>query len=320
MLQYLSPHRFLTGTEMGAAMGLSRAAIHKHIQALVERGVPIHRVPGRGYRLAENVTLLDGSLIAGFLSGSTRELVSEIEVLDEVDSTSACLAAGPSDRPLDGRVCLAETQTAGRGRRGRRWVASPYRDLMLSVGIEYSQWPAQLQTLGLVAALAVTRALNDLGLTGLLVKWPNDVIHGDHKLCGILLDVTGEAHGACRVIVGIGINVSMDRERGRGIDRQWTDFATIAGRAPDRNRLAAACLESLLPAFRSFPDRGFTPYRAEWGRLDALQGRAVAVIGSDGSVLNGQAAGVDDSGRLRVVDETGAVRVFTQGDVSIRIQ
>lgn len=303
---------------MGAALGLSRAAIHKQVQALVNRGVPIHRVPGRGYRLAEGVTLLDGRVIGNRMSARARALATGIEILEEVDSTSAYLAAGAAAHSVDGRICLAETQTAGRGRRGRCWAASPYRDLVMSIGVEYPQWPPQLPTLGLAAALLIIGALESLGVKGLMLKWPNDVIHGQRKLCGILLDVTGEAHGMCRVIVGIGVNVSMSSEPGRTMDRQWIDLETITGQAPDRNTVAAECLNVLLPAFQSFPVEGFAGYWREWRRLDALRGQAITVHGADGGIQHGKADGVDESGRLRVTDESGKTRVFTQGDVSVR--
>lgn len=305
---------------MGAALGLSRAAVHKHMKALVEQGLPIHRVPGRGYRLADGVCLLDEAAITNRLAEHSRELAGNIEILEEVDSTNAQLQRTMPAEPVRCSICLAEKQTAGRGRRGRVWIASPYRDLIMSIGIFYPQWPAQLPTLGLVTALLVAQALEELGVPGLTLKWPNDVVHENRKLCGVLLDVTGEAHGACRVVAGIGINVSMDGGQAADIDQHWMDIETIAGWVPDRNTLAAHCLNVLLPAFEAFPGSGFSPYRAGWLRLDALRSRSVAVHGADGRVAEGEAAGVDDSGRLRVVDASGRARVFTQGEVSVRVR
>lgn len=320
LLEILDQHGFHTGTQMGAELGLSRAAIHKHIRALVERGVPIHRVPGRGYRLAEGITLLDQKTIAGRLSESARRLATAVEVLEEVDSTSAEIARSMGRQPLNGRICLAEKQTAGRGRRGRAWVASPYRDLMMSVGIEYRQWPQQLPTLSLVTALSIVQALEQLGAGELMLKWPNDVVHRDRKLCGVLLDVSGESHGGCRIIVGIGINVSMDTDKGRRMDQPWIDLETLTGSAPDRNEVAARCINVLLPVFDSFPERGFSGYLSQWRDRDALRGRPVTVHGADGSTAQGEADGVDESGRLRVIGEQGQVRMFTQGEVSIRLR
>lgn len=318
LLQSLDRRGFRSGTEIGALLGLSRAAVHKHVQALVERGVPIHRVPGRGYRLAEGVTLLAEGAIAGRLSEKAGGLIDAIEVLDEIDSTTAYLFRRAAPGSLNGRVCLAERQTAGRGRRGRSWVASPYRDLMMSIGIEYPQWPAELPALGLVTALTVAGALQDLEVRDLKVKWPNDVTHEDRKLCGVLLDVAGEAHGACRIVVGIGINVSMSDEQAAAIDQPWVDLETLARAVPDRNAVAAACLNALMPMFASFPGGGFAAHRSEWRRLDALQDRAVSVHCADGSVQEGEAAGVDGSGRLRVIDSSGETRLLTQGDVKVR--
>lgn len=318
LLRNLNQDGFRTGTEIGAVLGLTRAAIHKHIQALVAQGVPIHRVPGRGYRLADGVVLLDAGLVIDRLSPRARALLGVLDVLDEVDSTSAEIARALDFGVSRYRVCLAEKQIAGRGRRGRGWVGSPYRDLMMSVGLEYSQWPPQLPALGLVTALTVVRALEGLGVDGLMVKWPNDVVYADQKLCGVLLDVAGEAHGACRLVVGIGINVSMDENLARSIDQRWVDLEAVGGRPLDRNAVAAHVLDALLPMFESFPRDGFAAYREQWRRRDALQGRGVMVRAADGQVMEGEAAGVDAAGRLQVRGAGGETRVFTQGDVSVR--
>jgi len=318
LLRSLNQRVFRTGTQIGAELELTRAAVHKHVQALVAQGVPIHRVPGRGYRLADGVTLLEGGEIAARLADGSRSLLAGIEVLDEVDSTSAVLARRGAGEPFDGWVCLAEKQTAGRGRRGRSWMATPYRDLMMSVGIEYAQWPAELPTLGLVTAMALVDSLQALGAAGLKVKWPNDVVHPDGKLCGVLLDVTGEAHGTCRVTIGIGINVSA-AGAARDIDQPWTDLEAVSGKRQDRNEIVAQCLERLLPAFRRFPAGGFAPYRAAWRRLDAVRDRWITIRGADGGLFEGRAAGVDDAGRLRATGADGKTRVFTQGDVSVRM-
>lgn len=320
LLQSLNQRGFHTGTEIGARLGLTRAAVHKHVQALVEQGVPIHRVPGRGYRLADGVTLLDKQSIAGRLSAGARAALARIDVLEEVDSTSAELARSTGSGPFHGRVCLAEKQSAGRGRRGRSWVATPYRDITMSIGVEYPQWPAHLPTLGLVTALTLVNSLEGMAVPGLMVKWPNDVVRDQAKVCGVLLDVAGEAHGVCRVIVGIGINVSAGAGQDRNIDQPWADLATLTGRAQDRNVIVAQCLNLLLPAFQRFPAEGFGPYRSRWRRRDALRDRWVAVHGADGTMFQGTAAGVDDSGRLMVHGADGGSRVFTQGDVSVRFQ
>jgi len=286
----------------------------------VDKGVPIHRVPGRGYRLAEGVVMLDEDAIERRLSDSARALVAGIEVLEEVDSTSAEIARSIDRQALHGRICLAERQTAGRGRRGRGWVASPYRDLVMSIGIEYAQWPPQLPTLGLITALSIVRALEEVGIRDLMVKWPNDVVCRDRKLCGVLLDVAGEAHGGCRIIVGVGVNVSMNSAHGGCIDRPWIDLETLTGRVPDRNSIVAQCLNVLLPVFESFPESGFSPYLCQWRYLDALRGRAVTVHSAAGDAVDGVAGGVDDFGRLQVTDEGGRMRVLNQGEVSIRLR
>ncbi|MBS1270680.1 MAG: Bifunctional ligase/repressor BirA [Gammaproteobacteria bacterium] len=320
LVRSLTPAKFRTGTQLGAILGLSRAAIHKHVQALVERGLPIHRVPGRGYRLADGVVLLDERAITSRLSPRARALLGGIKILEEVDSTNAELLRTMESHPMNCRVCLAEKQTAGRGRRGRRWLASPYRDLMMSIGIEYPQWPERLPSLGLVTGLTMIKALECFGAQGLMLKWPNDVLHEFKKLCGVLLDVTGEAHGPCRVIVGIGLNVSMSSNQSWSIGQDWVDLATITGQAVNRNAIAAQALNLLLPVFQSFPSDGFDPYLSDWRRVDALKSRAVTIHAADGTMIDGTAAGIDESGRLWVTRDHGAVTAFSQGDVTVRVR
>jgi len=318
LLEILGRREFRTGAQMGAALGLTRAAVHKHIGALVEQGVPIHRVPGRGYRLADGVSLLDAGAIEGRLTARTRRLVGPIEIMETVDSTSAALARHGDAQALQGRVCLAEKQTAGRGRLGRAWVATPYRDLTMSVGAVFARWPPALPALGLASSLMVLDALEAAGVRGLMLKWPNDIVHHGGKVCGVLLDVTGEAQGECRVVIGIGINVSMTGERAAGIDQDWVDLETLSGRPPERNGLAAACLDRLLPMLDSYGRDGFAPCLEPWRARDALAGRDISVTGADGTVARGRAAGIEDGGQLRFVDESGVMRLLSQGDVSVR--
>lgn len=320
LLRNLDSREFRTGAQLGAALGLTRAAVHKHIQALVQQGVPVHRVPGRGYRLADGVSLLEERDIERQLSRRARELVADIEIMEAVDSTSAALARRADARSLQGRVCLAEKQTAGRGRRGRSWVATPYRDLMMSIAWVFPRWPAALPALGLASSLMIVEALESAGVDGLVLKWPNDIVHQYRKVCGVLLDATGETQGDCRVIIGIGINVSMAGEQAAGIDQDWVDLETLLGLAPDRNHLTAECLNRLMPMLDSFAVEGFTPCLDRWRNRDALVGRAVSVTAADGSVAHGRAEGIDDGGRLQLVDDAGTTRFFSQGDVSVRFQ
>lgn len=319
LLRILGSREFRTGAQMGAALGLTRAAVHKHIRALAEQGVPVHRVPGRGYRLADGVSLLNGEEIERRLCRPSRALISGVEVLEAVDSTSMELSRRPDSCAAKGRICLAEKQTAGRGRRGRSWVATPYRDLMMSIAWVFPRWPAELPTLGLASSLMIAEALEAADVDGLELKWPNDIVHRHRKVCGVLLDATGETQGECRVIIGIGINVSMAGGHAAGIDQSWVDLETLLGQPPDRNRLAAECLNRLLPMLDSFTNEGFASCLQRWRDRDAIAGRAVSITGADGAVAHGKAAGIDDGGRLRFVDDAGVTRLFSQGDVSVRL-
>ena len=308
--------RFLTGTALGAEFGITRAAVNKHIAALRAQGVPIHSVPGKGYRLDPGIRFLDEGRILAYLEPAART-VADVQVFGEVSSTSDLLQQAAADGPIKGMMCLAESQHAGRGRRGNGWVATPYRNLMFSLGWEYPQWPDTLTTFGLAAAVAVARELTALGAGGVGLKWPNDLWWDSRKLGGLLVDVRGETSGMCSIVIGVGIHVDIADADGERIPQPWVDLSAAMDAAPDRNLLAGRLLSVLLDLCRRFPNSGFGPWAGDWERLHVLTGRRVRVI-AEGSELLGRVRGIDEWGALLVEDGAGRCRRFFHGEVSVR--
>ena len=192
-----------------------------------------------------------------------------------LDSTSDRLLAVQELPPGRFDACLAEFQRAGRGRRGRSWVAPFASGLCLSVNWSYRDAPATLGALSLAAGVAALRALRRLGYAKLSLKWPNDIVHRDGKLGGILIDLRGEAAGPAYFVVGIGINVRLpratrERLRADGVDA--VDLASL-GNAPVRNDAAAVLIAELTQALLEFGARGMTAFADEWQSADALAGR-----------------------------------------------
>jgi BirA family biotin operon repressor/biotin-[acetyl-CoA-carboxylase] ligase len=149
------------------------------------------------------------------------------------------------------------------------------------------------------------------------LKWPNDVLFEGSKLGGILLEMTGDAAGACQVVVGVGLNVSMPQASAAAIDQAWTDIDTIAGREhPGRNALLAAILNELLPLVAGFEAQGFACWRQDWQVLDAFCGESV-VLNTGGSQVAGVARGVDERGALQLETTTGVQSVYG-GEISMR--
>lgn len=312
MLETLADGQFHSGEHLGAALGISRAAVWKHIRRLQDEGTLVECVRGKGYRLLHPLPPLRRERITGLLSAPARALIRELEVHDCVPSTnSLALAVGHH-----GYACLAEQQTGGRGRRGRHWVSPRGKNIYLSLVYEFVRGTAALDGLSLAVGLALVEALEDEGVSAVELKWPNDLVWQGRKLAGILLELSGDAAGPCQVVAGIGINVHMTAEEGSGIDQPWMSLDEVCGRTLDRNRLAAACLNRLAPTLGEFESGGFGPLQARWQARDLLLGREVVLMLGDRRFA-GIARGVDHRGQL-VLETPLGVQCFSAGEVSVR--
>ena len=260
--------------------------------------------------------LLDEQRILDGLPMAVRAQLRSFTLLRLVDSTNRFLLEDDSAPDSGVHVCLAESQTAGRGRRGRSWVSPFGANLYLSVLRGFFLPPESLQGLSLAVGVAAAQALQSLGVEGLALKWPNDIQLQGRKLGGVLLEMSGASAGPWRVVAGIGINVAMPAADGAGIDQAWTDLAAHNVR-PDRNRLAAQLLAHVITAGERFAQHGFEAFRLDWERLDAARDREVAV--QDGAQLRrGTARGVDSSGAL-MLEIDGRCERIVSGDVSLRV-
>ncbi len=316
LLALLSTGRLTSGTALGERLNMSRSAVHKHVQALMRQGVPIHRVPGRGYRLSHDVHLLDSSCIRRGLHADIAQRITQVTVLQQVDSTNNWLLHRQEQSGIHGHVCAAEAQTRGRGRRGHGWVATPYRNVMFSVGWEFSTWPESVTGLGLAASVAVVRGLRGLSICDVGIKWPNDLMVGGAKLGGILIDVHGESAGECVAVIGIGINVRIEGADAAAIDQPYTDLSTVMGEAIDRNQLIAACGTEIVRMLDRFGEIGFNAFKEEWERLHAYSGCRVTALGH-GSEIRGRVAGASETGALLIIDDHGRTHRFMSGDVRL---
>jgi len=318
LLSLLADGAFHSGQDLANGLGVSRTAVWKQLKALVaEYGLDLESVRGRGYRIPGGIDLLDAAAVRTALSGRARELLSDMEVLESVDSTNAELARRAAQGAGPGLVCSAERQTAGRGRRGRHWVSPYARNLYLSVLWQFNQGAAALEGLSLAVGVAVARALADCGVRGVRLKWPNDILLDGAKLGGILLEMQGDVAGPCRVVIGVGLNVAMPGEAARAIDQAWTDIATATGgRAPARNAVLAAVLNELLPLLADFEQGGFARWRDEWQALDAFVDTPV-LLHTGADTLAGTARGVDARGALLLETSTGVQPVYG-GEISLR--
>lgn len=320
LLTLLSDGRFHSGEVLAAQLGgVSRAAIWKGIRLLETFGLEIHAVRGRGYRLAEPLELLAVERIQAALTAAARPWVAGIEIHERLDSTNSYLLNRAKDDLPGGWVCLAEYQSAGRGRRGRSWVSPFGANLYLSLLWRFSLEATLLSGLSLAVGVALMRTLTALGTSELGLKWPNDVLWRRRKLAGVLLEFGGESSGLCHIVAGIGLNVAMPRYAEPAIDQPWIDLRSIIGSERlSRNHLAARLISELVTAFVQFEQAGFAAFREEWSCYDLAQDQPVT-LQLPTTTCSGIARGVDEAGALLLETEAG-IRPFLGGEISLRLE
>lgn len=316
-LQLLADGGFHSGAELGSLLGVSRTAVWKHIRALSALGLDVYAVPGKGYRLAQPLELLDAPAIRAAVAADVRPLLGNLELHTRLDSTNSHLVRQAGTGLASGHACLAEYQDAGRGRRGRPWVSPFAANIYLSLLWRFTLDPAQLSGLGLAVGVGIVRALRDAGVDGLTLKWPNDILCQGRKLAGTLLEMSGESFGACTVVVGVGLNCRMPAHAAAHIDQAWIDVEQVVGRPVSRNALAGVLLAQLLRVLHSFQQHGLAPFLAEWRQHDATRGKPVSLHLPNETIV-GTAAGVDANGAL-LLSRNGATERYLSGEISLRL-
>lgn len=319
LIELLASGEFRSGQWLGMQLSISRAAVWKHIRALTNTGMEVHAVRGRGYRLAQPIQPLNGELIRQSMSKQAASRLQRFDVLQVTDSTSDYLKRLDhlSDSHTQAQVCIAELQSAGRGRRGRRWV-SPYgSNLYLSFSMRVSGARLASGGLSLAVAVAVLQALQQCGVPDLGLKWPNDIYFQGRKLAGILLDLSGESGGPYQVIAGVGINLRMPESAAKEIDQPWADLSQ-SGVKIDRNVLAGTIVENLFNALDLFNEHGLESFTREWQRHDLVSGHAVELQHEQQPVISGVARGIDAHGAL-LVERDGVTQGYHVGEVSLRL-
>ncbi|GAA3901439.1 MULTISPECIES: bifunctional biotin--[acetyl-CoA-carboxylase] ligase/biotin operon repressor BirA [Gibbsiella] len=306
LVALLADGNFHSGEHLGEALGMSRAAINKHIQTIREWGLDVFTVPGKGYSLPAPIQLLDAERIIRLLDEQ------RITVLPVVDSTNQYLL----DRIAElqsGDACVAEYQQAGRGRRGRRWVSPFGANLYLSMFWRLEQGPAAAIGLSLVIGIVMAETLQRLGAENVRVKWPNDLYLNDRKLAGILVELTGKTGDAAQLVIGAGINLAMRDTH--TIDQGWINLQE-AGIDIDRNELTATLLNELRRTLPQFEQQGLAPFVARWRQLDNFIDRPVKLLIGEQQIF-GIARGIDQQGAL-LLEQEGVIKPFIGGEISLR--
>ena len=315
LLRLLADGAFHSGEELGVSLGVSRTAIWKQIALWRKRGLDIDVVPGRGYCLPTPIEWWSQeSLLAG-LSASARASIHTLKIEERTGSTNDVALQLLQANPVSGMVCLAEEQSAGRGRRGRQWLSPCGGNFCGSVGWVF-QGLSSVEGLSLAVGVAIVHALQRYGMEGAQLKWPNDIVVGDAKLGGVLIELQAEAEGLCKVVIGVGLNLRLPDSASLLLGRSVTDVSQHTSSSLRRNEIGALLLDELLSLLRRYPSGGFADIRETWLQHDALRDMDVVVTGLDKELM-GIARGVDEHGALRLETPEG-MYLLHGGEVSLR--
>lgn len=333
----------LSGERLGRMLGLSRAAVNKHVNHLRERGFAIESVAGSGYTLTASADdlLVAEAAIPHLLRTLEPNLPWQVGLpylyRGTCESTNLVLRAAMGEGPTlpSGAVAVTDHQVGGRGRLGRGWSDQPGKEVMFSVLIRPSLAPGQAHLLSLAAALAVARTLEALpGLAGKVrIKWPNDVLIDGGKVCGILLEGSMDTDRLHWAMAGIGVNVNSDPagleraiaergDEGAGGRPRPASLRERLGRPVPRAPLLATLFKALTSHWSELEEgqQGVDRLLAGLRELDALAGSTVEVRGGPGHpeiVAAGEAAGIGAEGQLLVRVPSGETISVVAGDVTV---
>jgi BirA family biotin operon repressor/biotin-[acetyl-CoA-carboxylase] ligase len=320
ILSILTDGESHTTAEMASVLGLSPVTVRRHVRALAHLGLGIQRVSAQAYRSCALFRPLNHRRILNHLSAQAPTITERLHLRERVDSTNLyLLRKAKRGQCLSGTICIAEAQRAGRGRRGRSWVATPYCNVMLSMAWWLDDRAGTLAGLSLAAGVAVARGLADYGITGVGLKWPNDILWHQRKLGGVLVDVHRRVGMGVLAIVGVGLNGFVAEQDGARIGQDWTDLRRITGKAINRNRLVALLIKQLCDMFEMFQRTGFAHFRVDWEQLNVSQGQRVRLLSKEQTII-GRALGVDDNGALRIMQDDRRIQVFHSGEISVRAE
>ena len=314
----LADGQFHSGEVLAERLGVSRGAVWKAVRTLRASGATVHAVPNRGYRLPQAGEPLDAQQILRRLPPALRQAVRSLEILWQTDSTNSVLLSRPNPPFGLADIVLAEHQTAGRGRRGRAWLAPPGGAICLSLGWSFREVPPDLGGLGLAVGVCVLRALRETGGLAARLKWPNDILVEGRKLGGILIELRAESAGPACVVIGIGLNAALGEAVLREIAALGLPAADLAsaGVTVSRNVVTAAMITHVLQGLQEFEQGALRPFIDEWHGADALRGAQVDVQ-TPTETVHGVARGIDLHGALLIETPQG-VRRFISGEVTVR--
>ena len=308
LLAVLADGAFHSGEQIGVKLGISRAAISQQIKSLRLLGLEIFSVTGKGYRLNTPLQLLNRESIQQHLNDLP------VHTCAVIDSTNQYMMA-QLDRWQKGECLLAETQTAGRGRRGRQWHSPFGSQFIMSMYWRLDDGHSAAMGLSLAIGVAVIQALESVGYRDLSLKWPNDIYMARRKLAGILVEMSAAVGGICHLVIGVGVNLNLPDAVIAQLDQPCAHLAEQPV-VVDRNQLSATIIRALRNALALFEKQGLTAFLMDWNRLDIFMQQPVQVLLGN-QVIHGIYCGIDEQGNMLLQDHEG-MHKFVGGEISLR--
>ncbi len=306
----------VSGADLAVRLGMSRAAVWAHIEELREAGFEIEASPHRGYRLVTSPDrLLADDLLARL--GPVEVIGRDIRVFQETNSTNDVVEKLARDGVAEGVVVFAEAQSKGRGRLGRQWLSPAGKGLWFSILLRPDLRPQEATRLTVAAATAIARAIQQQ--TGVTpdIKWPNDLMVGGKKICGILTELSAELDHVKYIILGVGVDVNLaSSEFPSDLRKTATSLRIAAGRILSRPELAAAILQELDREYARILRGQFAAVADDWAQRCTTLGQLVSIRLGD-RVLRGRAEALDESGALLLRTEHGRLERIIGGDVTV---
>ncbi|MCP5208622.1 MAG: biotin--[acetyl-CoA-carboxylase] ligase [Hahellaceae bacterium] len=315
LLEIMSHGQFVSGVKLASQLGVSRTTIWKQFNELKEKGIEFEKVRGKGYRMLGGGSVLRGEWLKSALAMSEAGSQLQFEVVQSIDSTNSRLvdSSGSWDENKY-YVLAAESQTKGRGRRGKQWFTPYGKNICFSLGFVFTGNIEKLEGLSVVVGVILADVLCEYGVNDVSLKWPNDVYVAGKKLGGILIELTGEFNSRCAVVIGVGLNVDVDGREGFTIDQLWTSLR-LEGYAIDRTDLLLSFIQRLVDGVGKFLNSGSATYFNQWESYDYLRGKLVEVHGRN---VIGVASGLKENGCL-ILKVNGCDYVLNSGEVSVRL-
>ena len=311
-----SKHQYISGEELSNQLGVSRTAVWKAISALREEGYVVHSSPRKGYCLHISPDVISAEEIQQGLQ--TQCFGKHIDYAKKVSSTNQIAKQKATLGCPEGTVVIAEQQTSGRGRLGRKWVSPPETGIWMSILLRPRISPAKAPFITIMAALATVRGIEEVTGIRASIKWPNDILIEKRKVCGILTEIHAEMEQIHYIVAGIGINVNQHAEDFPSeISDTAGSIAMVTGKSVQRREIAIKVLEHFEKLYVAKDALSTQKLIEEYKRYSLTLGQQIKVIWQD-EILEGKAIGLTDTGELLVQKEDGQKITVFSGEVSVR--